>query len=183
MNQSDTFSKVDIEMNPYNNEGQYLNPHDNNSVILDLDTTISDNNWRLELLNDKKIDWEEFHSLSSQDKVIPHTQFLIQTLVDQNIEINIFSGRPESTRAQNEEWLGNHKIKFSRMFLRPNPERIRNCLLKERFLSELIELSHKKILFALDDDPAVINMYEANGVATFKLHQKVKVSLQVATYE
>lgn len=143
-------------------------------VIMDLDGVICDNSHRAHLVppedqRHKNEAWHPFVSACVNDNPIQAGIDMLRSLkVDNNVVI--VTSRQDKFQAETMEWLKNHipGIDFTgEVIFRPNYDHTHPADYKERVLHSLLDC-YERIMFAIDDDPEIIEMYNANGVPTFQ---------------
>lgn len=135
-------------------------------IILDLDNTISNDEWRT-----KRIDWKEqgrflryhdYHQLAAFDEAENHHLYNQETK-----PIAIFTARPVHYRALTEEWLERKGVNYKLLMMRPDNDHSHSVLLKARMLEQLQKRWNVVLqcIVAYDDRPEVVEMYKKAGVA------------------
>lgn len=140
-----------------------------NVIIIDIDGVIANNEHRLHHIikkNQKEKDYPSFFKEMDQDTPNQEIISLIHTL-NQTNDIIIVTGRPDNYKTITEEWLKKYDVPHMALFMRPEKEYKPETELKKGFV-ELIKDCHGIPLMALDDNPAVIEMYETEGINSFK---------------
>lgn len=136
-------------------------------------------------------DFETFHELCDQDKPIEPTLEILNRLMKDCEELEIWSGRPESVRDKTVKWLLRYTIlKYPRhsskcaiiLKMRPNGDSTPDDQLKERWLNEQCadlmkagieersSINHN-IEYVFDDRPKVIRMWQRRGIFVFNCSQ------------
>jgi hypothetical protein len=140
-------------------------------VIIDIDNTLSNANERFELAKKEngKIDWDfvhEFKNIISDKPNLPMID-LAKTYKENNFEVIILTGRPESTRKATELWLEKYDIKYDKLYMRSWED---NFLKAPLFKRKIYETEIKENVFcAYDDEQNVIDMWVEMGVPCFKV--------------
>lgn len=126
-----------------------------------------------------KPDWPAFFSACDKDTPIKPVIELFQRLwMDQDIQI--WSGRCESTREKTLKWLREHievsyfrseKYFDERLKMRPIGDNTPDDQLKNRWLEEHIAAGAEPIEFVFDDRPKVVRMWRKNGIFVFDANQ------------
>jgi len=126
-----------------------------------------------------KPDWSSFYEACDKDlpiqpviKVLDHyiRGFLCNGNNDPNLNIEIWSGRCESTRIKTESWLRRYKLSGIPLKMRPIGNTEPDEVLKERWLDEAVS-EGKTIEFVFDDRPKVVRMWRKRGVFVFNCLQ------------
>lgn len=141
-------------------------------IIMDLDGVLCDNSHRAHLVppaeqQHRNEAWRPFVEQCVNDKPIAAGVALYESLIKRHWVV-IVTSRQEIFAEESRDWLRYHIATWDQPYVvfRPN-----NCELPPRefkrgVLNRLRQ--DNNILFAVDDDPAIIDMYNAEGVATFQ---------------
>jgi hypothetical protein len=122
--------------------------------ILDLDGTISDDRWRLPLIDHTADDpWAAYHAVCGEDALI-HAEIL-----ETAHPILVITSRPESVRRQTEDWLARHGIVPMAMYMRPNGCDWSAAVLKPRLLWMALRDYNAEIECIYDNEPFVLDGY------------------------
>lgn len=79
----------------------------------------------------------------------------------------VLTGRLEKWREQTEWWLARHNFTPDQHIHRKKGDRRPAFVYKAEILAHLVD--HFEVIYAYDDDPRVIDMYERCGVACYKV--------------
>ncbi len=121
-------------------------------------------------------EWPEFYDACDKDTMIRATceMFLSLAYEPYNRDIQIWSGRCESTREKTIYWIEQNIPEFERLQyitrilkMRPIGDSTPNDQLKERWLDEALS-EGKKIDFVVDDRP---RMWRRRGIFVFDVNQ------------
>ena len=122
--------------------------------ILDLDGTISDDRWRLPLIDHTAKDpWAAYHAVCGEDALI-HAEILETTY-----PIVVITSRPESVRPQTEHWLARHGIVPMAIYMRPNWCDWSAAVLKPRLLWMALRDYDLDTECIYDNEPFVLDGY------------------------
>lgn len=130
-----------------------------------------------EMLRPFKHNWKSFHESCDKDKPI-HSVTRIFKFLENEYEVQIWSGRCESVREKTREWLYEHMhvliepniFKAITLKMRPIGDNTPYHELKKKWLDE--ELSKgNKIEFVFDSDPKSIEMWKRRGIFVFDCNQ------------
>ena len=140
------------------------------TVIIDLDGTLSDGRERYHLVAGKKRDCEAFHAKLGEDPVNDWCRQLANRFkhnedyyLEQHTRVVLVSARPASCRAATEAWLLKHYVNYDELHLlrggasdnTPDQE------LKRAWLHAY---GKERILFAVDDRQKVVDMWREEGL-------------------
>lgn len=122
--------------------------------IVDLDGTISDDRWRLPLIDYAMIDpWGAYHAACAEDALI-HAEIL-----DTSLPLVLITSRPEYVRPQTERWLVRYGIAPFLLSMRPNGCDWSSAVLKPRLLWMALRDYDLEIEAIYDNDPSVLSGY------------------------
>lgn len=83
------------------------------------------------------------------------------------LKIIVMTGRPERWRLHTTWWLHANYFYPDQHLHRPDGDKRPAYVLKEELLHKLQE--HYKIVYAYDDDPRIIAMYDRNGIPNYQV--------------
>lgn len=128
-------------------------------VIVSLDGTLADSDWRKNLLPD----WESFHAASVDDKPRQHVVDFVNALA-QVSNIAVVTGRNEKHRGMTMQWLVHHGVIFHGLYMRPDDD-----FSKAGEFKVGVYENHLKnaggVWLCLEDDPKCVDAYGAVGLA------------------
>jgi len=131
-------------------------------TILDLDNTISNDEWRISQIDwstsDPKLRYHRYHQLSHADKAGNHDLFVNKSVV-------IFTARPEKYRDITIEWLAANAIDAAMVLMRCEGDHRPSKELKLAMFKHLRGFySMAEIEGAYDDREDVVQMYRSLGL-------------------
>ena len=137
-------------------------------IILNLDSTISDDKWRqpmIDLRHEGKLRFHEYHLLAAFDEVVN------KQLLNEH-DLIIFTGRLAFYKAITIEWLIRAGIvpkiiKFRDNKCNDSPSQLKHNMLQSLFLGH--QIKKEDIICAYDDDYAVCQMYRKNGLQSIQV--------------
>jgi hypothetical protein len=155
-------------------------------IIFDLDGTIADcehrrhfvdwhkTNYSLPLYKWKP-DWKSFYEACDKDNPNYCVIKLLNQLLQDDFDIQIWSGRCESVKSKTISWLKNYldvDAWFYRdcLKMRPIGDSTPDDILKEKWLDEILAKG-EKIEFVFDDRPKVVRMWRRKGIFIFNCCQ------------
>ena len=133
-------------------------------IILDLDNTIANDEWRIPRINWQHTDpfrrYHDYHLLSAFDDVGNRDLF------EGTSDIVIFTARPVHYRAMAVEWLRRNDIDIKHLLMRNDDDHCHSKELKMKQLGWLVEygICLTDIVCAYDDRPDVVQMYTDFGI-------------------
>lgn len=146
------------------------------TVVVDLDGTLSDGRARYHLVRGKHRDYAAFHARLGEDPVNEWCKKLIwQMRSDEDghylTRVVLVSARPKSVIKDTGEWLEKHNIYVDEIYLlREDGDSTPDHELKREWLHMY---GKSRILFVVDDRQKVVDMWREEGV----------VCLQCAAWE
>ena len=129
--------------------------------IVDLDSTVSDDSWRLWMIHPQEPDSNEkyhsYHIHCDKDQVIN------RDIVDSSpVPVVFLTARPEYLRKKTTDWLAANNFSYLSLVMRSDSDHTPSVEMKKRAL-EKITLLHT-VERAYDDRIDVVHMYRDNGV-------------------
>lgn len=133
------------------------------TIVIDLDGTLSDCSARRYLVEGKHRDYEAFHARLGEDPVNRWCQELIKEVRSGGqLFVVVVSARPYSALWQTKTWLiGNSVLVDDIFLLRGEGDNTPAKELKRRWLHSY---GKERVLFSVDDCPKVAKMWREEGV-------------------
>jgi hypothetical protein len=116
-----------------------------------------------------KTDWDFVHAPENLIKDKPNLPMvdLVKNYKENNFEVIVLTGRPESTRKVTQEWLQKYNIPYNKLYMRSWED---NFLKAPNFKRKIYETEIKENVFcAYDDDQRVIDVWVDLGITCFKV--------------
>lgn len=141
-------------------------------VIMDLDGVICDNSHRAHLVppvdqQHRNEAWRPFVEECVNDKPIPSgAAFLNIVRLSGEVPVVIITSRQQAYSEITYNWLRSHNLYCTEVIFRPDDNHLSPKEYKRTVVRDLKDKS-LEILFAIDDDPAIIAMYNEEVIATF----------------
>ena len=140
-------------------------------VIFDIDGTLADNSNRQHLLKPPYKDWKCFFESMVFDKPVKSIVYLYRAMVElDNIEIVIFTGRPDTYRQKTLYWLSEHVFgneTYPRIRMRKEGDYRADNIVKHEMLYEFLNdygYIVDDIVFVVDDRKQVVDMWRSEGI-------------------
>ena len=132
-----------------------------NTIVCDLDGTLTDCTHRRHYVENKPKNWEAFYAGVKDDPVNYPILVLLHKCLGTyervgSKEVVFCTGRPERCRDDTEVWL--HRYGF---------ERRADYIVKQEILDNHIDKD--KVLFVLDDRQQVVDMWRRNGLTCLQV--------------
>ena len=137
-------------------------------LIFDLDGVISDAWHRQTYLTGEEWDWHGFFMASADDPPIPAGIALVGSVAEDHA-IAILTARPSYVAEQTHEWLERHGVRHDIVITRPSGDRRPSATFKREELQRL-QSNGYVVVFAIDDDRHIIDMYRSEGVFALYVH-------------
>jgi FMN phosphatase YigB (HAD superfamily) len=129
-------------------------------AVFDIDGVLADVRHRLHHLEARPQRWERFFSAADRDPLLPDgAERLRAALVDH--DVIYLTGRPERNRRLTEGWLRRHGLPTQPLLMREDDDYRPARWMKREVLRTLA--ATRDIVSVLDDDPAVVQVLEADG--------------------
>ena len=141
-------------------------------VIFDLDGTLADTRHRNHLIRLDEPDWEAFFLAAAEDTPHGYVAALASMVLDsayvgmpfgKEMDLVICTGRPDTYRDLSETWLRRYNIPWDKLIMRAAADRRPNDVVKLDMLTDLRRRGFSPV-FSVDDEPASVRMWRANGV-------------------
>lgn len=134
------------------------------AIIVDLDSTLYNIDHRLKyILEDpKKKDWKEFFSRIPEDSLNQWCQALVLGYAAQEYAIIVLTGRNVETMIDTQKQLAKDGIPVHKLYMRHMKDRRPDYEYKEESIRAILEDYDVKM--AIDDRPAIIEVYKSLGV-------------------
>lgn len=129
-------------------------------IIFDMDGTLADVAHRRHHVAGKRKHWGRFFAGCADDTPCAPLFDLMRALLKTGYEVQIWSGRPEHTRAASEDWLKKHGCDLAIVRMRPDGDYQPDDLLKETWLHSL----PRPPVLVFDDRNKVVAMWRRNGI-------------------
>ena len=140
-------------------------------AIFDLDNTIADMSYRLQMASESgKLDYSKLHSLEliKTDEPMYETIDLMNSLAKFNVGIFILTGRFAHTRQVTEKWLNHHDVPYDKLQMKLNSDiYVKSDKWKQKKLIEFMQqkcLSFEHIILACDDHEKNRYMFESYAI-------------------
>jgi phosphoglycolate phosphatase-like HAD superfamily hydrolase len=128
-------------------------------AVFDIDGVVADVRHRLHYLDGHRKDWRRFHGAAGDDPPLPEGLALVADLAARH-DIVWLSGRPEWLRGLTTEWLTEHQLPPTEIYLRGDADRRPARVFK---LGVLRSLAPRAVAAFVDDDHEVVQSAAAAG--------------------
>jgi predicted kinase len=122
------------------------------AIIVDIDGTLARHVSRTPYEYDKVL----------QDEPIAHVVDIVSRMYETHIVI-VMSGRPDSCRADTEQWLKQHKIGYDLLFMRDAKDSRKDYIVKTDLYEQYVKGKYM-VDFVLDDRDQVVLTWRALGI-------------------
>lgn len=147
------------------------------TIIFDIDGTLSNPDERLHYILDGQKNWDAFFAEAKNDKPFRDVCLLAELLGDHPlvnqgaIKLWIFSGRPERIRHDTADWLMIHArglmVKSEGLLLRDDDDHRPDTVIKKEMLDKIRKLGYNPRL-VIDDRPTVVSMWRKEGISVLQ---------------
>jgi len=132
------------------------------SIIIDLDGTLTDFSHRLPLLQDEKNHFSDFFKSMSDDALKPFAKTIIDRFKETH-GIIIITGRPDNYRRVTEQWLEDNEVFYDGLFMREMGDMRPDYEIKQELYEKYVR-HFANVIFVIDDRDAVVKMWRSVGL-------------------
>jgi hypothetical protein len=130
-------------------------------AVIDIDGVLADASHRQHHLDKRPRDWAAFFAEVGADAPIERGRARLTSLSDDDHTIVLLSGRPESTRADTQDWLVRQGIPVSEVILRSDRDRRKAADFKAEAIGAIG--MPDEVAVVIDDDLAVVERLAGLG--------------------
>lgn len=137
------------------------------AYIFDVDGTLANVDPYIHLVRGSNRDYEAFHEASID--ALPNmevVEMLNHAFFDQ-MHVIIVTSRMEKWRGLTSMWLAKNDIGHHALYMRGDNDYRSDYEVKSDILDNIKK--HWRVIHAVDDNPSVITLWEANGIPTTKI--------------
>jgi hypothetical protein len=131
--------------------------------IVDLDNTISDDSWRIWLIDTQQEDCDDkyhsYHIHCDQDE--PMNRHIVD---DSPFPVVFLTARPEYMREKTVEWLKKFNFNYKQLIMRSNGDHTPSVEMKRQVVKAMKDFGIYSIEKAYDDRFEIVKMYNANNI-------------------
>lgn len=139
------------------------------AIIIDLDGTLCDVSHRTHFVKESPPNWPAFFDACIDDTPNAAVAALYDMAIQTNYRIIYVSGRPETHRAETEEWLCRHELNnYAELLMRPAGDYRQDAVVKRELFDQHIS-GRYHILFTVDDRDQVVQMWRDLGLTCFQV--------------
>lgn len=144
-------------------------------ILCDIDGTIADDKERLYIVKEARADgqepnWDLYHEASQYDVPMANIRKLVWQL-SRFSSIAFVTARPEKWRELTQTWLSkvllHTQIDFQ-LYMRADDDLRSSVEVKRDILLNEFDLKGRKVWLAIDNHPANVDMFRANGIETLQ---------------
>lgn len=132
------------------------------TIVVDLDGTLSDCSARQHLVVGKKRDYEAFHARLHEDPVVQWCRAMVWWAHRSGMRVALVTARLKSLEGATRSWLEKHSVDFHDLVLLRGEDM--DVSARELKRDWLVSYGPGRVLFAVDDDPRNAAMFKAEGV-------------------
>lgn len=138
------------------------------AVVVDIEGTLSDPTHRMHYIKGGLIKkWPQFFKSFKDDKVHLWCKKLLENLPVKKI---LLTGRPENYRNITEEWLKENDISYDILLMRKKGDFRKDFIAKKELFEKHIKDKYE-VIFAIDDQPQIIEMWESLDIPALKVQE------------
>lgn len=139
------------------------------AIICDLDDTITSSKWREHLYLEDRRAWGAGIPFDKPNIYLQHS---LVTLSYFKVHIIYLTGRSEEFRMQTICWLEKYGMPDGYLCMRRFGDQSKNSEFKKEYYEKYIRSDDLEILFAIDDNPHVIEMWKLLSIPVIFIQQK-----------
>lgn len=136
------------------------------TIIVDLDGTLSKCEHRLHYLKETPPNWTAFFLASDKDAVNWPIVLTVRALHEAGYKIVIFSGRSDIAELPTKVWLSRHNILYSELRMREFGDYTPDDELKRGWLEDI---GAENVLLCIDDRQRVVDMWREMGLTCLQV--------------
>ncbi len=146
------------------------------TIIFDIDGTLSDVEHRRHHVSGAKSDWGTFFDEMVNDPPLANVCYLAELLgshpmAPSFVKLFLFSGRPETHRKETEDWLKHHvPVYFQKaeaLLMRAEGDYRADTILKKEMLHFIEDIGYR-VRLVVDDRPSVCDMWRDEGITVLQ---------------
>ena len=142
------------------------------SVIVDLDGTVADCDWRLPLIKEKPKNWKAFFEGIPKDPPIDCMIEMVRAFRQAGSLVIYCTGRPDHYRRESLMWLNQHSISaINGLYMRPKGDHSPDYECKKRLLAQIRADGYNPTI-VIDDKPEVCDMFRDEGLVVLQVKRK-----------
>lgn len=138
------------------------------AVVFDVDGVLSDASGRQHHLAGLRRDWDAFFEACGDDPLITEVARLVE-LLDPGLVVVLLTARPARVRRQTLAWLQRQDLRYDLLVMREQGDHLRAREFKRQETHALRAYGFE-LRLAVEDDPANLEMFEAEGVPCLYVH-------------
>lgn len=143
------------------------------SIVVDLDGTLANCDWRLHHVKNKPKNWKAFFDGIPNDPPIIGMIELVRSwqLSPSNKQVIYCTARPEKYRRETLIWLDKHFISSQYLYMRPATDFSPSAECKKHLLNQ-IRADGFNPTMVIDDDQSVCDMFAQEGLVVLQVKRK-----------
>ena len=140
------------------------------AILVDLDSTLADPKARLHYVRSTPRNFDAFEAEAGNDPVVKPVEKVVRWAHNAGIDVLIVSARMDNRRHITENWLRDHNIPHTALYMRKHKDSRKDDIIKKEILDSIKKEGYD-ILFAIDDRKRVLRMWAENGIFIFNVNQ------------
>lgn len=135
--------------------------------IYDVDGTLANVDPYIHLVRGPNKAYDAFHEASIN--ALPNVEVveMLNNTVSDGHAVIIVTSRKEKWRGLTSMWLAKNNIRCHALFMRPDDDHRPDYEVKKDILGKINK--HWNVVYAVDDNPSVIKLWEENNIPTTKI--------------
>lgn len=142
-------------------------------LLLDLDGTTSDDDWRLPLITSDG--YEFYHGQLRRDKPVREILNVMNGLHFSGWMIYAVTARPEKYRTDTMRWLFDIRAPIERVLMRAEKDFRNSPDVKKDLVLNTFTADQLRFAVAIDDREDVCTMYKSIGITALQIHRRPNV--------
>lgn len=135
-------------------------------VIMDIDSTLANNEHRVSLIRGPNKDWDAFFKEVYHDSPI-HRMIWLNNMLSNNYTICIITGRAEVCRIDTVRWLEKYNVVWDKLYMRATGDYRPDYVVKREIYDT--QLKNLDIFLAVDDKIQIAEMWGSLGINYLKV--------------
>ena len=137
------------------------------TIIFDIDSTLSDLSDRIHHISNGKRNWQAFHDECINDAPIQPTILVNQALYYAGHNIVLLTGREEGNRSDTIKWCHKYGVAFHTLLMRKKGNRQQDTAVKMKHYNDSIKDKMPPVLCVFEDRNRVVAMWRELGLTCY----------------
>lgn len=150
------------------------------AIICDLDGTLCSDSWRDHLYMEDRRSWGAAIPFDEPTRHVP--SIIKMASAGFGIKIIYLTGRSDEFRMQTVSWLEKYGCPAGDLYMRDRGNQLNNSKYKFQVYEEKIKKLDLEILFAIDDNPSVLEMWKSISIPVLDVSVKEMLIPRIFCY-